>query len=264
MAILCGPFASGFRKRVGQTVGQYIGKGRYRISQYVDTVKNPRTVPQQVQRSKFSFLGKLAVILGNDAIVGFSNTKYRTAQLAFISANMPNVLMDVIGDPTQVNPTLTLRGVELSAGGVITPDLSLVSVDANTFEVTVSTRYGIESNRPTSVVLVAVCLSEVSRAGYRAAVMTADYNKFKDGVAYVDQFKMQVDTGSGEPPAGGFPVVVYAYNAQLPMKNYRTHYGDVQAFTVHDEQAFGAVDAMKTASGRVIYSKTVHRIINIK
>lgn len=263
MAILRSAYGSGFVKRLGNVVGQKAGDGKYRISAYQPDVSNPKSTAQQVQRSKFSFLGKLAVILGNDAIVGFSNTRYRSAQTAFISTNLPNVVMQVIGDPTEVNPTITLGKMELSSGGMVTPSLRLGVVDTNTFEVTADTRYGMEDNRPTSVVLAAICMSEVSRKGYRAAVMVADYNKFDGGAASTAAFKMQVDVGSGQVPAGGFPVVVFAYNVQLPLGSYRTHYGDVQAFTVHDEQALGAIDTVKAASGRSVYSKTVSSIINL-
>lgn len=264
MAILRSVYGSGFVKRIGNVVGQKAGDGKYRISSYQPEVVNPRTSPQQVQRSKFSFLGKLAVIMGNDAIVGWSNAKYRTAQLAFISRNMPHVLMDVLDDPTKVNPTLTMPAMQLSDGGLIQPSLSLSSGDDSSFEVEVSTAYGMETNRPTSVIIAAVCLTEVSRPGYRAAVVELDYTKTVDNVAYTRAEKVTVDVGAGETPPSGFPVVVFAYNVQLPLGGYRSHYGNVEAVTVNNVDAFAAVDTIKAASGRAIYSKTVHNMIKLR
>ena len=264
MGILCGPYGSGFRKRVGQTVGQYIGKGQYRISQYIDKITNPKTVPQQVQRSKFSFLGKLAVILGNEALVGMSNTKHRTTQLAFISKNIPNVIMQVIGDPTQVDPVLSMSRLQMSDGGVITPQLTLERISESVVSVVAATQYSMDSMRPTSVVLVAFCYSELSRPGYRATVTTARYISFVDGVAKTDELNLNVNVGTGAMPPGGFPCVVLAYNVQLPLNSYRTRYGDVQAVDYEGGKALGAVDTVKTLSGRALYSKTVHEDINLK
>ena len=210
MAILRSAYGSGFVKRVGNVIGQKAGDGKYRISAYQPDVTNPRSTAQQVQRSKFSFLGKLAVILGNEALVGMSNTKHRTTQLAFISKNIPNVAMQVIGDPTQVDPVLTMRLLQMSDGGVVTPQLSLESVRPSTVSVTVGTPYSIDSMRPTSVVLVALCYSEMSRQGYRATVTTADYISFDDDVAKTDELKLDIDVGTDVPPTLGFPSVVLA------------------------------------------------------
>lgn len=264
MAILCGPYGSGFRKRVGQTVGQYIGNGQYRISQYIDKITNPKTAPQQIQRSKFSFLGKLAVILGNEALVGMSNTKHRTTQLAFISKNIANVVMQVIGDPTQVDPMLTMSRLQMSDGGVVTPRLTLESDSENAVNVIAETPYSMDSMRPTSVVLVAFCYSELSRPGYRATVTTADYVEFVEGIARIAKLKLNVDIGTGAVPPGGFPCVVLAYNVQMPQNYYRTRYGDVRAVDYKGEKAIGAVDTVKALSGRALYSKTIYQDINLK
>lgn len=264
MAILCGPYGTGFRKRIGQTVGQYIGNGQYRISQYISIVRNPRTTPQQVQRSKLSFLGKLAVIMGNNALVGWSNTKYRTTQLAFISRNMPKVTMDILGDPTQVNPTLTIPAMMLSDGGLITPSLELSATNESTVEVIARTGYGMADNRPTSVIVVAVCLSEVSRPGYRASVAEYDYTKEEDGEVATAAQQLPVDVGTGATPPAGFPIVVFAYNKQLPLGGYRSHYGNVEAAQVGDVDAFAAVDTIKANSGRALYSKTMNNMINLR
>lgn len=264
MAILRSVYGSGFVKRVGNVVGQKAGDGKYRISAYQPEVTNPKSTAQQVQRSKFSFLGKLAVILGNEALVGMSNTKHRTTQLAFISQNIANVAMQVIGDPTQVDPVLSMRLLQMSDGGVVTPQLSLTSVSESVVSVTAATQYSIDSMRPTSVVLVALCYSELSRPGYRATVATADYIKYEDGVAKTNELQLNVDVGTGATPALGFPCVVLAYNAQLPLNSYRTRYGDVQAVDYQGETAIGAVDTVKALSGRAVYSKTIHQDINLK
>lgn len=264
MALLRSVYGSGFVKRVGNVVGQKAGDGKYKISAYQPDITNPKSTAQQVQRSKFSFLGKLAVILGNEALVGMSNTKYRTTQLAFISKNIPNVAMQVIGDPTQVDPVITMSRLQMSDGGVVTPQLTLASVSENKVSVIAETPYGIDSMRPTSVVLVALCYSELSRPGYRATVMTTDYIKFTDGIAATDEVRLTVDIGSGATPSTGFPCVVLAYNVQLPLNSYRTRYGDVQSVDYQGETAIGAVDTVKALSGRALYSKTIHQDINLK
>lgn len=264
MAILRSAYGSGFVKRVGNIVGQKAGDGKYRISAYQPDVTNPKSTAQQVQRSKFSFLGKLAVILGNEALVGMSNTKYRTTQLAFISKNIPNVVMQVIGDPTQVDPVLSMIRLQMSDGGVVTPQLSMASISESVVSVTVGTPYSIDSMRPTSVVLVAFCYSELSRPGYRATVATADYISFVEGEAKTHEMKLNVDVGTGAEPPAGYPCVVLAYNVQLPLNSYRTRYGDVQAVEYQGETAIGAVDTVKALSGRALYSKTVHQDINLK
>ena len=264
MAILRSAYGSGFVKRVGNVIGQKAGDGKYRISAYQPDVTNPKSTAQQVQRSKFSFLGKLAVILGNEALVGMSNTKHRTTQLAFISKNIPNVVMKVIGDPTQVDPVLSMSRLQMSDGGVVTPQLSLESVSENVVRITAATKYSIDSMRPTSVVLVAFCYSELSRPGYRASVATADYVKFDDGEAKTDELNLNVDIGAGAMPPGGYPCVVLAYNVQLPLNSYRTRYGDVQVVDYQGGKALGAVDTVKALSGRALYSKSVHEDINLK
>lgn len=264
MGILRSAYGSGFVKRVGNVVGQKAGDGKYRISAYQPDVTNPKSTSQQVQRSKFSFLGKLAVILGNEALVGMSNTKHRTTQLAFISKNIPNVVMQVIGDPTQVDPVLSMSRLQMSDGGVVTPRLTLVSDSENVVNILAETPYSMDSMRPTSVVLVAFCYSELSRTGYRATVATADYVEFDEGNARIDKLKLNVDTGAGAVPPGGFPCVVLAYNVQLPLNYYRTRYGDVQAVDYKGETAIGAIDTVKALSGRALYSKTVHEDIKLK
>ena len=264
MAILRSAYGSGFVKRVGNVIGQKAGDGKYRISAYQPDVTNPKSTAQQVQRSKFSFLGKLAVILGNEALVGMSNTKYRTTQLAFISKNIANVVMQVIGDPTQVDPVLSMSRLQMSDGGVVTPQLSLDTVSESVVSVVATTQYSIDSMRPTSVVLVAFCYSELSRPGYRATVTTANYISYIDGMAKTEELKLNVNVGTGAMPPGGFPCVVLAYNVQLPLNSYRTRYGDVQVVDYQGEKAIGAVDTVKTLSKRAIYSKTVHEDINIK
>ena len=264
MAILRSAYGSGFVKRVGNVVGQKAGDGKYKISAYQPDVTNPKSTSQQVQRSKFSFLGKLAVILGNEALVGMSNTKHRTTQLAFISKNIPNVVMQVIGDPTQVDPVLSMSRLQMSDGGVITPRLTLVGDSENVVSVIAETPYSIDSMRPTSVVLVTFCYSELSRPGYRATVATADYVEFVEGVARTDKLKLNVDIGAGAMPPGGFPCVVLAYNVQLPLNSYRTRYGDVQVVDYQGGKALGAVDTVKAVSGRALYSKTIHEDINLK
>lgn len=264
MALLRSVYGSGFVKRVGNVVGQKAGEGKYKISAYQPDITNPKSTAQQVQRSKFSFLGKLAVILGNEALVGMSNTKYRTTQLAFISKNIPNVAMQVIGDPTQVDPVITMSRLQMSDGGVVTPQLKLENVSESSVVVTAETPFSTKSMRPTSVVLVAFCYSELSRPGYRATVMTADYTRFKDGLVLTEELKLTVDIGSGATPSTGFPCVVLAYNVQLPLNSYRTRYGDVQGVDYQGEMAIGAVDTVKALSGRAVYSKTIHQDINLK
>ena len=264
MAILRSVYGSGFVKRVGNVVGQKAGDGKYKISAYQPDVTNPKSSAQQVQRSKFSFLGKLAVILGDNALVGMSNTRHRTTQLAFISKNMPNVIMQAIGDPTKVDPVLTLSRLQMSDGGVVTPQLSLSSVSESVVSVTATTQYSIDSMRPTSAVIVAFCYSELSRPGYRATVTTADYISYIDGLAKTGELKLNIDVGTGDRPPAGFPCVVLAYNVQLPVNSYRTRYGDVQAVDYQGETAIGAVDTVKALSGRAVYSKTIHQDVNLK
>lgn len=264
MAILRSVYGSGFVKRVGNVVGQKAGDGKYKISAYQPDITNPKSTSQQVQRSKFSFLGKLAVILGNEALVGMSNSKHRTTQLAFISKNIANVAMQVIGDPTQVDPVLTMSRLQMSDGGVVTPRLALESGSESVVSVIAETTYSIDSMRPTSVVLVAFCYSELSRQGYRATVATADYISYDGGVAKAEELKLSVDVGTGIRPPQGFPCVVLAYNVQLPLNSYRTRYGDVQAVDYKGETAIGAVDTVKALNGRAVYSKTIHQDINLK
>lgn len=264
MAILRSVYGSGFVKRIGNVVGQKAGDGKYRITAYQPEVTNPRTDAQTTQRAKFSFLGKMAVMFGKEALAGLANTKFRTTQLAFISQNMPNVQMQVIGDPTQVDPVLSLRKVNLSAGGVITPVLTVEAIDETTMRVDADTRYYIDGARPTHIVVVALCLSEVTRNGYRAAVTMVPYAEFQDGVAHVDHIEMTVDVGSGATPQTGFPCVCYAYNVQITRDSLRTHYGNLDVYDIDHEQYFGAIDTRSVAEGRALFSKTVSQTINLQ
>lgn len=260
MGILRGPFGTGYVKRLGGTVGRKIGGGKYGVFAYQPEVTNPRTAAQTDQRAKFNFCVKMAVVFGDDALAGLYNLKYKSVRNAFTARNIANVVMSPFGGAGEVQPELSARALRISAGGVVQPSPSIEAGQDGKIEITPFTNYGIDGNRPDEMVAVAICTSEISRNGYRAAMARVPYTSFVDGEASAENFKLLVDVGSGSAPVGGFPIVVYCYNVKYNVSDVRYRYGGLRSGGTADNPTFGSTDTLRTLSRGTDFSQSITRL----
>lgn len=259
MAKLRGAYGTGYVKRLGNTVGRKIGNGEYGIFNYQPEVINPRTDAQTDQRAKFNFCIKMAAVLGDDALVGLSNLRYKTVRNAFTALNIGNVIMNPLGGAGAVQPSLSAALMQLSHGGAVMPTPTVEDGTNITVAITPTTNYGIDANKPSEMIAVAICLSEIERGGYRAALVRIPYTSFEDGVASADKVKLAVDVGSEAMPLGGWPIEVYCYNVQYNLNDVRYHYGDLALGGTQSAPVFYAVDTLKTLSRGALFSRnTAH------
>lgn len=260
MAKIRGPFGTGYVKRLGNTVGRKLGGGEYGIFAYQPEVINPRTTKQTDQRAKFNFCVKMAVVFGDEALAGLSNLHYKTLRNAFTARNIANVAMAPFGEPGEVQPEISARALRISAGGVVNPSPEVNAGSDGFVMVTPVTQYGIESNRPDEIVIVAICTNVMTQNGYRAAMARVPYESFVDGQASAEEVKLLVDVGSGETPVGGFNVVVYCYNVKYNVSDVRFRYGGLRAGGTAEEPTFGSTDTLRTLSRGTNFSNTIVRL----
>lgn len=259
MAKLRGAYGTGYVRRLGNTVGRKIGNGEYGIFNYQPDVINPRTDAQTDQRAKFNFCVKMATVLGDDALVGLSNLRYKTVRNAFTALNIGNVIMNPLGGAGEVQPSLSAALMQVSHGGAVMPTPVIEDGGEIKVAITPVTNYGIDANKPSEMIAVAICLSEIDRGGYRAAMVRIPYTSFEDGVATAEKVKLAVDVGSEAMPIGGWAIEVYCYNVRYNLNDVRYHYGDLALGGTQSAPVFYAVDTLKTLSRGALFSRnTAH------
>ena len=94
---------SDFRNKIGTVVGQRWRAGQYTTRAYVKDVRNPRTNAQQLQRAKFSTLGKLASEFQVACELGFRpllSSKPTTAVAEFVKRNSAAVHANTVDSVT--------------------------------------------------------------------------------------------------------------------------------------------------------------------
>ena len=92
-----------FRNKIGTVVGQRWRAGQYTTRAYVKDVRNPNTPKQQLQRAKFSTLGRLAAEFQVACETGFRpllSSKPTTAVAEFVSRNKGAVHANTVDSVT--------------------------------------------------------------------------------------------------------------------------------------------------------------------
>ena len=225
MAELRGAYGTGFVRRLGNVVGMFAGNGRYKIVNYNPNVYNPRTEAQLIQRAKFSFLGRLAAVLGKDALAGMSNLGYVQLAHAFISRNMAGVVMDTRQDPTQVMPALSLENMLLSAGSL--PACLFTLQDGGQCRVQFDGQcvYNSDRDKPDGVIITLVVLNSIGEEGYHANVYQVPVSQYADGQAQFREVLLPVTDFGNSDADHNISVAVYVYPYRKNRTNGRTRYG---------------------------------------
>ena len=175
MAYLRGPFGTGYVKRLGATVGQKAGNGRYRISAYQPEVFNPNTRPQAVQRRKFAFLTRLASFIGNDGLVGLERQPYTTLRSAFVKMNMPNVVVVPDSSPVEIDYALSSDKMIVSRGTLMPPTEVRAECAGGILSLRVGTFVDVNHYVPDECIAVALVPTAFEKEGYKALVMRKTY-----------------------------------------------------------------------------------------
>lgn len=212
MAILRGPFGTGYVKRLGATVGQKAGDGKYKIYTYQPEVINPRTYGQRVQRAKFSFLGQMAGMFTNAGLVGLERQPYTNLRTAFMSLNMNNVVMNAAPDDDIVNVSQSAQSVILSKGYEAAPGVLPILTVYNKLSLTVRTAYSDLSQAPDVFIGVIIIDKLIGAQDYFAQVVTATYTTKGTTSATLSMSDITIDTRSIDPSGERYTVYVYGYN----------------------------------------------------
>lgn len=94
---------SDFRNKIGTVVGQRWRAGQYTTRAYVKDVRNPNTAKQQLQRAKFSALGRIATEFQVASELGFRpilDKKPTTAVAEFVKRNSAAVHANTVDSVT--------------------------------------------------------------------------------------------------------------------------------------------------------------------
>lgn len=256
MAIQRGPFGANFTGKLGQTVGIKIGGGKYGVYAYQPTVINPKTVKQNTQRAKFTFLQQFGALLQRGSLEGLENMGYKKVRNAFNSVNIGKLTVQNPGTDPKVNVDVAAPLLQLSRGYEPMPYLGVESLDGSTLKVSAGTYYSEGVNRPDVVRIVIVCANAMGNVGYTAQVVDIAYTSFAAGIASTVSVEVFCETGGLDPSANDLTYYLWAYNIR-----YVTKYGqftagareDVSLNNVHHIQQEIGVEAI---SGRKLFSAT--------
>ena len=108
---------SDFRNKIGTVVGQRWRAGQYTTRAYVKDVRNPNTTKQQLQRAKFSTLGKIASEFQVACELGFRpllGSKPTTAVAEFVRRNNGAVHANTVD-----SVTVDYADLIVAAGGLV-------------------------------------------------------------------------------------------------------------------------------------------------
>lgn len=202
MAILRGPFGTGYVGRLGANVGQKAGNGRYKIYAYQPDVRNPRTYSQRVQRAKFSFLGQMAGIYTDAGLVGLERQPYKSVRTAFMSLNMPNVVMGTAPDDETVNVGASAEAIKLSKGYEPAPQMLPMMTSYTNMKLSATTFYnGLDAAPDVFIYAIVVdkgigvddyvaqvgAIAYTNRDSSRARITAQDITVRLDGITYLGQ-----------------------------------------------------------------------------
>lgn len=184
MAILRGPYGTGFVKRLGSVVGQKAGNGKYKVYAYQPDVTNPRTDAQLIQRAKFTFVTQLAAIFTDAGIIGLERQPYTTLRTAFASINLPKVKVNTLIEPNEVDVYATMAEMRVSMGLEPSPHILLQRFKRG--ELSCDFRTNVPNGSlPPDEVIVVVCVPKVfGTPDYNAQVVRLTPTQIGSGEGY--------------------------------------------------------------------------------
>lgn len=216
MAILRGPYGTGFVKKLGSVVGQKAGDGKYKVYAYQPEVSNPRTDAQLIQRAKFTFVTQLAAIFTDAGIIGLERQPYTTLRTAFASINLPKVQVNTAIQPNEVDVYASMAEMRVSMGVEPAPRILLQSFRRGVLSCDFRTNVP-DGTLPPDEVIIVVCVPKVfGTPDYNAQVLRLTptpagsgegYKVYMAGFSDLSVVAPDIDWTTQQPFAS-----IYAYN----------------------------------------------------
>lgn len=263
MAIQRGPFGANFTGKLGQTVGIKLGGGKYGVYAYQPTVINPKTVKQNTQRAKFTFVQQFGGVFGNLALQGLEGMRFKKVRNAFNSVNVENLIVDNPGTNPKVNLMLSAPKLKLSHGYEPTPILDIADQGTPAIKVTGTTIYNPSGVHPDALRIVIFVPEASQYNGYTAQVVDLTYTQFNAGEATTGISTINLDLMGQQPQGATLDVLVYSYNIRYEAKGgvFRSMVpvGDVDDLSF----AFYGSGGVDLIGGRKYYSDTHYQFHSI-
>lgn len=212
MAIQRGPFGNGFVKRLGSTVGYKLGGGRYGISAYQPEVRNPQSLLQRVQRAKFLFLRTLAKQFTNAGLIGLEREPYAQLAQAFMSLNMPKVIMITSPSVVQVDVYETCPDIILSSGYEVSPLIVATTLDRGQLTFSVMTSKTGSENKPDGVIVVVAVDKMMGVPGYEVQLYDYGYDQQDNRRWYTSEKRVTCIWPGADVTTNAFSAYIWAYN----------------------------------------------------
>lgn len=107
------------RGRQGNNVFS-VQNGTQVVKAYQPVVSNPRTFPQQIQRSKFALAGKLSAVVPSGALVGLDGGNKRSRRSVFVGliAKNATITTSQSGSGVSVNASIAYDKIVFSQGSL--------------------------------------------------------------------------------------------------------------------------------------------------
>lgn len=256
MAIQRGPFGNGFVKRLGSTVGYKIGGGKYGMSAYQPEVRNPQTIPQRVQRAKFSFLRTLAKQFTNAGLLGLEREPYAQVAQAFMSLNMPKVIVSGSPSVVEVDVYATCPDIVLSNGYEVAPSYNLNSLSSGVLSTEIRTLIMGGNAKPDGVIVVVGVDKMMGIAGYEAQIYDYGYTS-TSGTSYTTGTKeIRVLYPGRNPETDDYSVYVWFYNYRYVGGRVKLGDGEWTAGVSQDIERIGLSSSASLVGAVRRYSPT--------
>lgn len=262
MAIQHGPFGGNFTGKLGQSVGIKLGRGKYGVYSYQSTVINPKTVKQNTQRAKFTFLQQFGALLQRGSLEGLENMGYKKVRNAFNSVNIGQLTVENPGTNPKVNIDVAAPLLQLSKGYEPTPAISVVSNNGSRLKLYAGSFYSEGVNRPDAVRIVIVCANAMGNVGYAAQVVDLTYIGFADGYATTDTIEVLCETGGIDPSSHDLTYYIWAYNIRYVAKYGQFAAGVRSGVMTQNVPHITQQAGVEAISGRKLYSATAFELFN--
>ena len=261
MAILRGPYGTGYVKRLGATVGQKAGNGKYKIYAYQPEVINPRSYGQRVQRAKFSFLGYMAGMFTDAGLVGLERQPYTSLRTAFMSLNMKNVVMNAAPDDESVNVSESAELVMLSKGYEPAPAMVPQLSAYNVLSLNGQTTYSDLSQAPDVFIGVIIIDKLIGIQDYFAQVVTATYAVRGATRASFALDNVRLDTRGLAPTGERYNVYVYGYNMRYTGNRLSAGAGSLDFAESAQQPYFELTSTARNLYAKHLYSPTALKTV---
>lgn len=262
MAIQRGPFGTGFTGRMGNVVGVKLGGGKYGMYPYQPNVINPKSVKQNTQRAKFTFLQQFGALLQRGSLEGLENLGYKKVRNAFNSVNIGQLTVENPGTNPKVNVDVAAPLLQLSRGYEPTPGISVGTLDGSTLKVAAGTYYSDGVNRPDMVRIVIVCANAMGNVGYAAQVVDLAYTSFAGGYASTSNVEVFCETGGIDPSHNDITYYLWAYNIRYVAKYGQFAAGERSGVMTQNVPHITQQSGVEAISGRKLFSATAFELLN--